>query len=93
MARTVFLIAALGVENKLCRNSMKLGSRNKTQTELGASVSITITIDIGRPRAVVRQKRIEGVSKHPDTRPGTWSDVSFGGGNLSSLYHISSVKS
>jgi len=30
MAGAVFLIAALGVENKLCRNSMKLGSRNKT---------------------------------------------------------------
>jgi hypothetical protein len=35
MAGAVFLIAALGVENKLCRNSMKLGSRNKTdETEL-----------------------------------------------------------
>ena len=57
MAGAVFLIAALGVENKLCRNSMKLGSRNKTdETGTGASVSITITIDIGRPRAVVRQK-------------------------------------
>jgi hypothetical protein len=84
MARTVFLIAALGVENKLCRNSMKLGSRNKTQTELGASVSITITIDIGRPRAVVRQK---GSRAFPNTRtraPEPGLDVSFKG-NLSVL--------
>jgi len=58
MAGAVFLIAALGVENKLCRNSMKLGSRkqNRQRRSWGASVSITITIDIGRPRAVVRQK-------------------------------------
>ena len=92
MAGAVFLIAALGVENKLCRNRMKLASRNKKQTRTGAgaSVSITITIDIGRPRAVVRQ-RIEGVSKHPETGPRTWSDVSFKG-NLSRLYRISSVK-
>jgi hypothetical protein len=67
----VFLIAALGVENKLLSEQDETGfPENKTdETELGASVSITITIDIGRPRAVVRQKRIEGVSKHPDTWP------------------------
>jgi hypothetical protein len=35
-------------------------------TELGASVSITIIIDIGRPRAVVRQRRIP---KLPDKTP------------------------
>ena len=46
------------------------GPETKThEKELGASVSITIIIDIGRPRAVVRQRRIEGVPKLPDKTP------------------------
>ena len=72
----LFLIAALGVENKLpSGNKVPWNWVPETKThetpELGASVSITITIDIGRPRAVVRQRRIEGLPKHPDKDPGT----------------------
>ena len=51
----------------------------QNNTELGASVSITIIIDIGRPRAVVRQRRIESVSKTPGQDPGIQSYDSFKG--------------
>jgi hypothetical protein len=52
------------------QGAWSLGSRNKTdETELGQGVSITITIDIGRPRAVGETKKDRGRFQTPGQKP------------------------